>query len=64
MTSPSLLSYGFGHHLFQQAAELHARFEGYRFATTSYLDTAAVQRVGRLSPRLGRSLARRSHPRV
>lgn len=64
MISASLLSYGFGHHLFQQAAELHARFDGYRFATTSYFDTSVVRRLGGFSPRLGRSLSRRSHARV
>lgn len=64
MISCSLLSYGFAHHLFQQAAELHARFTGYRFATSSYFDTASVRRAGQFSSRLGRSLARRSHARV
>lgn len=64
MISCSLLSYGFAHHLFQQAAELHARFESYRFATSSYIDAGLVRRIGGLSPRAGRSLARRSHPRL
>lgn len=64
MISCSLLSYGFGHHLFQQAAELHARFTGYRFATSSYFEAPTVQRAARLSARLGRGLARRSHARV
>lgn len=64
MISCSLLSYGFAHHLLPQAAELHARFTGYRFATSSYFDAASVRRAGRFSARLGRSLARRSHARV
>ena len=64
MKTPSLLSYGFSHHLFHQAVELQDRFDRYAVATPSFFSAATLRRVGRLSRRLAALLARRSHPRL
>lgn len=64
MITCPLLSYGFSHHLFQQAAELHRRFAGFRMATPSFIGSPALQRIARIAPPLARKLKRRSHPGV
>lgn len=61
MISCSLLSYGISHHLFHQAAELSTRFRGYRMVTPSFVSSHTLARLSRWSPRLARTLARRSH---
>ncbi|MBP6506845.1 MAG: glycosyltransferase family 4 protein [Opitutaceae bacterium] len=64
MITCPVLSYGFSHHLFQQAAELSRRVPGYRMVTTSFVSDRTVTRLRPLFPSLARSLARRSHPGV
>lgn len=64
MISCPLLSYGISHHLFHQAAELGARFRDYRMVTPSFVSSRLLARLDRWSPRVARTLARRSHPGV
>lgn len=59
-----LLSYGFSHHLFHQAAELSSRVSGYRMATSSFVPAKWISHLRPVLPKLARSLARRSHPGV
>ena len=55
------LSYAYSQHLFHQAHELQARLTSYQAITPSFFAAGSVERVRRLSPRLGSMLARRSH---
>ena len=64
MINTPILSYGFSHHLFHQAAELSHHFPDARVATSSFVPEKTVRRAARFSPRLGTYLARRSHPAV
>lgn len=64
MIACPVLSYGFSHHLFPQAAELSRRIPGYRMVTSSFVSAPALARLRRFLPPLARSLARRSHPGV
>lgn len=64
MIESPLLSYGFSHHLFHQAAQLAPRVAGYRMATPSFVSPKCVARIRPWFPRLARSLSRRSHPAI
>jgi len=64
MIACPILSYGFSHHLFHQAAGLASRVPGYRFATSSYVSPRIVNALRAPFPALARSLARRSHPNL
>jgi glycosyltransferase involved in cell wall biosynthesis len=64
MIKSPLLSYGFSHHLFHQAAQLAPRVTGYRMATSSFVSPHLIASLRSWAPRLARSLARRSHPEV
>lgn len=60
--SPQLISYGFSHHLFEQAAALSQSFEEYRMITPSYISKGYAKLASAIHPWLGKQFAKRTHP--
>lgn len=59
-----LISYGFSHHLFEQAAILSQTFQKYRMITPSYVSKRSAKLAAAVNPWLGKQFSKRTHPNL